>query len=167
MHSSSKRGAQTDACGRRKRGYAAAPEASTHSVSLDLNHSQAAWRGLNATPRWQAPPCVVASLTPPAKQQRAVREVLNPAINATGWRQCGGPTGVSQLNNPQHNPQRRAFSLNPVFSLNATTWPHLKTHRTLQQPPSTTPALARAHAIGFLRQPVPRCVVNQESELDA
>ena len=102
----------SDACGRRKRGYAAAPDASTHTVSLDLNHSQAAWRGLNATPRCQAPPCVVASLTPPAKQQRAVREALNPAINATGWRQCGGPTGVSQLNNPQHNPQRRAFSLN-------------------------------------------------------
>ena len=107
-------GTVSDACGRRKRGYAAAPDASTHTVSLDLSHSQAAWRGLNPTPRWQVPPCVVASLTPPAKQQRAVREALNPAINATGWRQCGGPTGVSQLNNPQHNPQRRAFSLNSL-----------------------------------------------------
>ena len=108
-------GTVSDACGRRKRGYAAAPpDAPTHTVSLDFNHSQAAWR---AAPRWQVQvPACVASL-PLHAEQRAMSEALNPAINATGWRQCGGTTAFSQLNNPQHNPQEWVFSLSTLHRL--------------------------------------------------
>ena len=110
-------GTVSDACGRRKRGYAAAPDASTLcTVPRDLHHGQASRCGLHATPWWQAPVCVAPLLSPPAELRAVSKALLHPATNAAGWRQCRGQTGFSQLNNPQHNPQRRAFSLNPCTS---------------------------------------------------
>ena len=108
-------GTVSDACGRRKRGYAAAPDASTLcTVPRDLHHGQASRCGLHATPWWQAPVCVAPLLSPPAELRAVSKALLHPATNAAGWRQCRGQTGFSQLNNPQLNPQRRAFSLNTL-----------------------------------------------------
>ena len=101
---------------RRKRGChacATAHDASTLcTVPRDLHHGQASRCGLHATPWWQAPVCVAPLLSPPAEQRAVRKALLHPATNAAGWRQCRGQTGFSQLNNPQINPQRRAFSLN-------------------------------------------------------
>ena len=90
-------GTVSDACGRRKRGYATAPpDASTHgsTVYRGRNHSQAAWYGHHATPWWQVPACVVVASLPQPAEQRAASET-HITTNAAGYR-CGGHTSATR-----------------------------------------------------------------------